>query len=558
MISVFLTLAFVGVIGYGCAQVQNTDPSGQTYGVLMGTVKDSSGGVLTGVTVTASSSSGATNGQGWFSITNITANTREVVTFSKTGYVTTQKTFSISSGQATFGELVLNAANSSHSFTSSVGTTVSDTASSGLTATVTLAAGSLVDSSGAAYSGAAKVILTPMDPTVSPESFPGNFEGVDSTGATVPFRSFGYFSLNLTDSSDNTLNLAAGNSLQISMQVPSTLTSEAATAGTVPMWYFDAATAKWTQSGTATYDATSKRFVGIISRGAAGAFATAPVVLPSVWNFDKPFSNTGTISGKVVDAFGNPVANALVVCDGSGFRATGYTGSDGKFSSITAPSGISLTYYAQKGGNRSTVLAISPDLTAGENRSLSDITISSASLVQVTLTWGVDPSDLDSHLTVPNSVEGGSRYHLYYSNRSSTPSTSWPYVKLDTDDTSSYGPEVVSVYKLYNGTYRYCVHHYSGSSDISNSGATINLIISGGSRSGIYNFTPPAGATAVNDVWNVFDLGVDSSGNVSSISTLGTISHNVTASSHEAYSPNNEATIGSLGVSSAGLIEKKK
>ena len=178
--------------------------------------------------------------------------------------------------------------------------------------------------------------------------------------------------------------------------------------------------------------------------------------------------------------------------------------------------------------------------------------------MQITLNWGENPRDLDSHLTVPSSESGGARYHLYWSNRGSTPSTTWPYVKLDTDDTSSYGPEVVSAYKLYQGTYRYCVHDYAGSSDITNSGATVNLIVSSGSSAGIYNFTPPSGATGVDDVWNVCDISVDSGGNVSSISTLGNIIHNIATGSHESFSPNNAATIGSLGVSSVGLIDKKR
>jgi len=99
---------------------------------------------------------------------------------------------------------------------------------------------------------------------------------------------------------------------------------------------------------------------------------------------------------------------------------------------------------------------------------------------RIVLTWGLNPDDLDSHLWIP---DGSGYWHVYYG---------WdgyldqpPYAQLDTDDTSSYGPETITIRKheiegalsmdYYQGEYIYAIHHYSGESDIPNSGAQVRV-----------------------------------------------------------------------------------
>jgi hypothetical protein len=59
-----------------------------------------------------------------------------------------------------------------------------------------------------------------------------------------------------------------------------------------------------------------------------------------------------------------------------------------------------------------------------------------------------------------------------------------PYAQLDIDDTSSYGPETITIRKhpietrtedFYAGEYIYAVHHWSGDSNIPNSGAQVRI-----------------------------------------------------------------------------------
>jgi uncharacterized protein YfaP (DUF2135 family)/PKD repeat protein len=98
-------------------------------------------------------------------------------------------------------------------------------------------------------------------------------------------------------------------------------------------------------------------------------------------------------------------------------------------------------------------MAISPILTDAELRFV--------------LNWGANPRDLDSHMRTP------SGYHIYYSSRGS--STSEPYVLLDYDVTSGFGPETITVYRLSPGTYHYYIYNYTGSPSITTSQAVVQI-----------------------------------------------------------------------------------
>lgn len=133
---------------------------------------------------------------------------------------------------------------------------------------------------------------------------------------------------------------------------------------------------------------------------------------------------------------------------------------------------------------------------------------------RVVLTWGENPSDLDSHLTGPSSTTGN-RWHVYYSDQQAG-----DMCALDVDDVSSFGPETVTCPPTVNdtgtvlrpGVYRYSVHHYSGSADIGASGANVRLELGNGQS---YTFTPPAASYVGNgDVWTVFELTVLPNGGV--------------------------------------------
>jgi hypothetical protein len=128
----------------------------------------------------------------------------------------------------------------------------------------------------------------------------------------------------------------------------------------------------------------------------------------------------------------------------------------------------------------------------------------SAGEYRVVLSWGLTPSDLDSHLTGPDG--SGGRFHVYYAN------LSFAGHNLDLDDVSSFGPETITIAPDgVNGVYRYSVFNYSdqdptGSVGIAQSPTTVRVYNSNGL---LRTFIAP-GATPGN-TWRVFEMTVSGS-----------------------------------------------
>jgi len=140
---------------------------------------------------------------------------------------------------------------------------------------------------------------------------------------------------------------------------------------------------------------------------------------------------------------------------------------------------------------------ITPLINSGETR--------------VILTWGKEPIDLDLHLTGP--LDDGTSFHIFWKYAEKCPDhdkcegSPWPnQVKLDLDDTTSYGPETVTIYKQVSGTYRFSVHNYSNSEEtssfaLSNSSATIQIY-----RNNTIFSTYNIPVNKEGTLWTVFEL----------------------------------------------------
>ncbi len=132
---------------------------------------------------------------------------------------------------------------------------------------------------------------------------------------------------------------------------------------------------------------------------------------------------------------------------------------------------------------------------------------------RIVLTWGVDPRDLDSHMVAETS-SGGS-IHVAYYDKNPDPH----YANLDVDDTSSYGPETVTITNFEGlSNIRYAVHDYTNryeepSNALSNSGAVVR-IYKGNTLLRTFNVPTGYGGTE----WDVFELKSD--GTIVSLNTM--------------------------------------
>lgn len=503
-----IAVFYVGFMMGKEGKKEDTSPKGtENYGVVMGKVTDTDGTSLEDVTVTADGQPVETNDQGWFSISNVTAGDRVLVEFSKNGHATTYRVVEVQTGESNFIEATVSPVDETSSFSAPSGgtTTTSDGGS------LNVGTNALEDSQGNTFTGTAHVSMTTFDPTDDEEAnaFPGEYRGINAQGETVPIKSYGFMDISVTDGYGNELQIADGKSAAIKIPVPTSMQSEAASMSTCPLWYYDTNTGYWQEEGQGTYD--SGNFVGTITH-----FST--------WNFDVAYPRA-YISGRVVDSSGNPVQGAVVNCWGPGWKYSRWasgetsTASDGTFTRIPVECTVIFNYKASKGGYDSATYTIPSALECDEEYNVGDIVLGAVPSAQITLTWGENPRDLDSHLIIPATATEDA-FHLYYPrsvDKGYDYSSTYPHANLDTDDTSSYGPEVVSIFNYYPGTYRYSVRHYAGSGTIETSGAEVNVIIQG---VGIYKFTPPTGQPDGTKIWRIIDIVVDSSGAITAVNTI--------------------------------------
>lgn len=118
--------------------------------------------------------------------------------------------------------------------------------------------------------------------------------------------------------------------------------------------------------------------------------------------------------------------------------------------------------------------------------------------MQFTLTWGENPWDLDSHLYTPE-IPGEYdtvAYHVYYADPGYA--TEPPYADLDVDDVTSYGPEHVTIWDEFPGTYIYAVYHYSGTGTITTSQAQVGILLPDGT---VQSFNVPDDVSAGDNYW---------------------------------------------------------
>lgn len=363
---------------------------------------------------------------------------------------------------------------------------------------ISLPENAFVDSQGVAYSGEVTAAITNIDASSDPAIMPGYYLAIDpQTQEEMVFESFGALNASFRDTNNNPLQLANNTKAQIRIPLATRGVNPPAT---IPLIHFNEQTGIWDVKGEAqlkTDEQNRPYYAGEVSH-----FST--------WNADYLFESV-TISGCALDDdTQTPIPGVRLVADGVNYigRSVAYTNAAGEFSIAVRPNSEVLLSIRDADGQSNTKRVNVP----ATNISLDNCLTTDQGAMIVSLTWGQNPRDLDTHFkgpTVANSLTD--RFHIYYGRRSTTVEGVTMY--LDVDDTSSFGPEVLTIPRFaLPGSYVYSVHHYSGSGTIFQSPTRVEVLLNGVS----YVFSPSADADTrgENDTWAVFKVTVGDNGSV--------------------------------------------
>ena len=465
-------------------------PPPPSNGTLTGRViaSDGSGGIRDAIIEvgTARASSGA---NGVYTL-SVPAADRAVVRVEANGFAENFRITRVTAGQSTTLTIRLIKSVGGQNVEVASEATVRDPNSA---AQVVLPANGLLPRTGGVPAANVQVSVTPINVATTTNDMPGDFTA-SASGNITQIESFGAMLIDVRDSTNVRYSLAPGSTATIRIPVSTRSGDE---PQTIPLFYFDGSTGRWIQEGQATrvVNGSIRYYEGTVSR-------------LSYWNADL-VTETIIVTGCVRNAGGQPVANALVESEGVTYSGSSraYTTTDGSFqipirkdgrATIIARAGTQLTNTATAGPAVSNI-ALDPCL----------VTTTSTGGFSIKLTWGASPSDLDSYLFTPNS------YRVSFRTAELGSLIALPFAQLDIDNQRSFGPEVVTITKLMQGTYVYAVHNYSRSQNsvapgITESPGRVDLSHSGSTSV----FAPPAGEGSKR-WWHVFNIVVDAQCNVS-------------------------------------------
>lgn len=315
---------------------------------------------------------------------------------------------------------------------------------------------------GTPYTGTVNTQVTVLDPSGDPSIISGSYTLLDENGEEVPLSTYGAVAYDFTDEDGNALDLNSGTQVTIRIPVAEDANNP---PSDVPLAYFNEETGQWTQEGIALLDGS-------------GDFYESEVSHFTSWLVGDTYE-TVNISSRVTNPDGEPVSGARVRARGSDYigESTAISGTDGNFT-ISARENSTVFIRANSGGASNTRTIV----TADEDQDLTgdsdnDFEVSDAA-VSITFTWGENPRDLDTHFFGPKDELGTDLFHIYFGHK--TEILDGTTIDLDVDDTSSFGPEVVTIPEFpFPGRYSYLIHLWAGSGDIESSSARVEFNIDG-------------------------------------------------------------------------------
>jgi len=349
-------------------------------------------------------------------------------------------------------------------------------------------ANGLVTASGAAPTGDVTAEITLLDGSSEPRSLPGHYE----LSAGGHFETHGAISFVLKDSADNALSLAPSVNAVVSVPVAQRAKESIINGETQliinTLYAFDETTGTWGDS----------QISRLVFEGVTYLYRSTVSSLSNVYSVGQPYPSGATVSGCLIDLQGNFVAGAQIITQGQDYIGLTYGTSDanGNFLIPAKPESDILVYGLMNTRSQTAEATTTEGVLVLNECILLDI-----STTVITLTWGINPVDLDSQLFGPES-EGAARFHVFFNNKIVTVNGITMF--LDVDDVTSFGPEVTTLQAFpLPGTYEFFVKLYAGTGTIANSPARVEVNAQGNS----FVFSPRGGT--VSECWHVFDIVVD-------------------------------------------------
>lgn len=492
-----ISLSIASVIGWGCGGGgggggDGSSPPPAATGSVSGQVSNNDdGSPVAGAVVSASGSTATatSDGLGNFRLEGVPVGDSVLVRAKAGGYAENLKSVRVVAGQAS---------PSTHRLLPIDASAVADAAAElsvvlpDAPGQVVIPAGSLVRPDGSPATGPVTGTLTQVDPALDVTAMPGGYRA--ETGL---MESWGAIEVNLTDASGQKLNLAPGR--QATIRIPLASRSPE-TPATVPLFFFDESRGLWRQEGAATLGGT-----------APDLYYEGTVTHFSYWNADR-IMETVYVNGCVADAAGARIAGAEVSSDGIDYSGADVvtTDANGNFR-VAVRSGSRAVLSAAQVGRISNSIRTDA-ATADVDRPECLVMGAQGDAVTVKLTWGQAPEDVDSHMFAPDGSQ------IYFGDEGSLSQA--PFVNLDVDDVTSFGPEVVTVNRLMVGTYTYAVNNYRETYSPGMTASPVRVELNQGGSSQV--FTPPAGEVAESTHWwTVFTLTVDAQCNMA-VQPVGT------------------------------------
>jgi hypothetical protein len=236
-------------------------------------------------------------------LSNVPVSNNQIVTITKAGYVSQTVQATIAQGKTNKLQITLLPVKEKRTIARAEIAQV--IASKTLGASVTLPANALVKPNNQVATSAISVNLSPFDvKSLDMSAMLGKGRGRDAAGKLVNLISAGVFSIDFYDAQNTHLQLAAGKTADIQVDLPyASINGKALSVGTVvPLWHFDTLQGLWIAEGSGTVVASQSSSVGLAVKATVSHFST--------WSWNFVIDNLGSVTVSCVDN-----TQQLTACD---------------------------------------------------------------------------------------------------------------------------------------------------------------------------------------------------------------------------------------------------